>query len=125
MWYGEKYQPDGKQPYLLAHLEDFAALRKMLTNRRRHRIEIVRTDGCTRDRHQETAVIERCPHPSFEVKRKSSGSSVKRRTAVLLSVRVRTPSGETSLPFRIEGKINIVAIRSASCRRGALAAARD
>jgi hypothetical protein len=41
MWYVEKYQPDGKQPYLLAHLEDFVALRKMITNRRRERIEIV------------------------------------------------------------------------------------
>jgi hypothetical protein len=41
MRYIEKYQPDGKLPYLLAHLEDFAALRKMVTNRRRDRIEIV------------------------------------------------------------------------------------
>jgi hypothetical protein len=41
MWYLEKYQPDGKQPYLLAHLENFGALRKMVTNRRRDRIEIV------------------------------------------------------------------------------------
>ena len=41
MWYVEKYQPDGKQPYLLAHLEDFAALRKMVTDRRRDKIEIV------------------------------------------------------------------------------------
>jgi hypothetical protein len=41
MWYVEKYQPDGKRPYLLAHSEDFAALLKMVTNRRRDRIEIV------------------------------------------------------------------------------------
>jgi hypothetical protein len=41
MWYVEKYQLDGKQPYLLAHLEDFAALRKMVRNRRGDRIEIV------------------------------------------------------------------------------------
>jgi hypothetical protein len=41
MWYIEKYQPDGKQPYLLAHLENFEALRKMVTYRRRDRIEIV------------------------------------------------------------------------------------
>jgi hypothetical protein len=41
MWYVEKHHPNGKQPYLLAHLEDFAALRKMVTNRRRDRIEIV------------------------------------------------------------------------------------
>ena len=41
MWYVEKYHPDGKRPYLLAHSEDFAALRKMVTNRRRDRIEIV------------------------------------------------------------------------------------
>jgi hypothetical protein len=32
MWYVEKYQPDAKQPYLLAHLEDFAALRRMVTS---------------------------------------------------------------------------------------------
>jgi hypothetical protein len=42
--------------------------------------------------------------------------------AIVGSVPVRTPSGESGLPFRIEGKIDIVAIRSASCRRGALAA---
>ena len=41
MWYVEKYQPDGKRPYLLAHSEDFAALLKMVTNRHRDRIEIV------------------------------------------------------------------------------------
>jgi hypothetical protein len=41
MWYIEKYRPDGKQPYLLAHLENFDALRKMVTNRRHDRIEIV------------------------------------------------------------------------------------
>jgi len=41
MWYVEKYQPDGKQPYLLAHFEDFAVLRKMVTNRPRDRIKIV------------------------------------------------------------------------------------
>ena len=40
MWYIEKYQPDGKRPYLLAHLEDFAAVRKFVSNRRRDRIEI-------------------------------------------------------------------------------------
>jgi hypothetical protein len=40
MWYVEKYQPDGKQPYLLAHLEDFAALRRMVTSRDRDRVEI-------------------------------------------------------------------------------------
>jgi hypothetical protein len=39
--YVKKYQPDGKQPYLMAHLEDFAALRKMITKRRRDKIEIV------------------------------------------------------------------------------------
>ena len=41
MWYVEKYHPDGKRPYLLAHSDDFTALRKMVTNRRRDRIEIV------------------------------------------------------------------------------------
>jgi hypothetical protein len=41
MWYIEKCLPGGKQPYLLAHLEDFAALQKIVTNRRRDRIEIV------------------------------------------------------------------------------------
>jgi hypothetical protein len=41
MWYIEKYQPDAKQPYLMAHLEDFAALRRMVTNQGRGRVEIV------------------------------------------------------------------------------------
>ena len=41
MWYIEKYQPHGEQPYLLAHSEDFAALRKMVTNRRHDRVEII------------------------------------------------------------------------------------
>ena len=41
MWYVEKYQPDGKQPYLLAHLADFSALRKIVANRRRDKIVIV------------------------------------------------------------------------------------
>jgi hypothetical protein len=41
MWYIEKYRPHGEHPYLLAHLEDFAALQKMVTNRRRDRVEIV------------------------------------------------------------------------------------
>jgi hypothetical protein len=44
--------------------------------------------------------------------------------AIVGSVPVRTPSGETGLPFRIEGKIDIASIRSNSCRRGALAAMR-
>jgi hypothetical protein len=44
--------------------------------------------------------------------------------AIVGSVPVRTPTGETGLPFRIEGKIDIATIRSASCRRGALAAMR-
>jgi site-specific DNA recombinase len=38
---------------------------------------------------------------------------------------VRTESGESKLPFRIEGKIDIAAIRSNSCRRAALAAMRS
>jgi hypothetical protein len=41
MWYVEKYQPDGKRPYLMAHLEDLAALRKMVADRRRDRLEIL------------------------------------------------------------------------------------
>jgi hypothetical protein len=41
MWYVEKYQPDGKQPYLLAQVADFAVLRTMITNRPRDRIEIL------------------------------------------------------------------------------------
>jgi hypothetical protein len=41
MWYVEKYQRDGKKPYLLAHMEDFADLRKMVMNRRHDRIEIL------------------------------------------------------------------------------------
>lgn len=40
MWYVEKYKPDGKRPYLLAQVEDFAVLRTMITNRPRDRIEI-------------------------------------------------------------------------------------
>ena len=35
---------------------------------------------------------------------------------------VRTETGENKLPFRIEGKIDIAAIRSNSCRKAALAA---
>jgi hypothetical protein len=31
----------GKQPYLLAHFDDFAALRRMVMNRRRDKIEII------------------------------------------------------------------------------------
>jgi site-specific DNA recombinase len=38
------------------------------------------------------------------------------------TIPVRTESGESKLPFRIEGKIDIAAIRSNSCRRAALAA---
>ena len=37
------------------------------------------------------------------------------------SVPLRTESGETGLPFRIEGKIDIAALRSNSCRKAALA----
>jgi hypothetical protein len=40
MWYVEKYRPDAKQPYLRAHLQDFAALSRMLTNRDCDRVEI-------------------------------------------------------------------------------------
>jgi hypothetical protein len=40
------------------------------------------------------------------------------------SVPVRTESGESKLPFRIEGKIDIVAMRFNSCRKPALAAMR-
>jgi hypothetical protein len=36
------------------------------------------------------------------------------------SVPVQSASGETKLPFRIEGKIDIAAIRSAASRRAAL-----
>jgi hypothetical protein len=38
------------------------------------------------------------------------------------SIPVRTESGESKLPFRIDGKIDIAAIRSNSCRKAALAA---
>jgi site-specific DNA recombinase len=41
------------------------------------------------------------------------------------SVPVRTESGESKLPFRIEGKIDIAPIRSNSCRKAALAAMRS
>ena len=40
------------------------------------------------------------------------------------SVPLRTESGETGLPFRIEGKIDIAALRSNSCRKAALAVMR-
>ncbi len=40
MWYGEKYQPDAKRPYLMAHLQDFTALRRMVTNQDRDRVQI-------------------------------------------------------------------------------------
>jgi site-specific DNA recombinase len=42
--------------------------------------------------------------------------------ATVGSIPVRTESGESKLPFRIEGEINIAAIRSNSCRKAALAA---
>jgi hypothetical protein len=38
------------------------------------------------------------------------------------AIPVRTESGESKLPFRIEGKIDIAPIRSNSCRKAALAA---
>jgi hypothetical protein len=41
------------------------------------------------------------------------------------SIPVRTPSGETGLAFRIEGKIDIASIRSNSCRKAALTAMRS
>jgi hypothetical protein len=41
------------------------------------------------------------------------------------SIRVRTESGESKLSFRIEGKIDIAAIRANSCRKAALAAIRS
>jgi hypothetical protein len=40
------------------------------------------------------------------------------------SVTVQTASGEAKLPFRIEGKIDIAAIRSAASRKAALKAMR-
>ena len=40
MWYIEKYQPDAKRPYLMAHMQDFASLRRIVTNRDRDRVEI-------------------------------------------------------------------------------------
>jgi site-specific DNA recombinase len=45
-------------------------------------------------------------------------------TTIVGAVPVRTESGESKLPFRIEGKIDIVAIRSNASRRTALAAMR-
>jgi hypothetical protein len=44
--------------------------------------------------------------------------------AIVGSIPVRSPSAETGLPFRIEGKIDIAAIRSNSCRRAASAVMR-
>jgi hypothetical protein len=40
MWYVEKYQADAKQPYLMAHLQDFAALRRIVTNQDRGRVAV-------------------------------------------------------------------------------------
>jgi Recombinase zinc beta ribbon domain len=45
--------------------------------------------------------------------------------AIVGSVPVRTPSGESGLPFRIDGKIDIAAIRSNSCRSAAIAVMRS
>jgi hypothetical protein len=39
---------------------------------------------------------------------------------ILGSVPIQSASGETKLPFRIEGKIDIKAVRSESCRKAAL-----
>jgi hypothetical protein len=44
---------------------------------------------------------------------------------IMGTIPVRTESGESKLPFRIEGKIDIAVIRSNSCRSGALAAMRS
>ena len=44
------------------------------------------------------------------------------KVAIVGSIPVRTESGENKLPFRTEGRIDIVAIRSNSCRKAALAA---
>jgi hypothetical protein len=41
MWYVEKYRADDKKPYLMARVEDFADLQKMVSNRRHDRVEIV------------------------------------------------------------------------------------
>ena len=41
MWQIEKYQPGGKRPYLMARVEDFAALRAMIANRHHDRVEII------------------------------------------------------------------------------------
>ena len=40
------------------------------------------------------------------------------------TIPVRTESGESKLPFQIEGKIDIATIRSNSCRKAALSAMR-
>lgn len=40
MWYAERYQHNGRQPYLLVHSENFAALRKILKTGHRERVEI-------------------------------------------------------------------------------------
>jgi hypothetical protein len=45
--------------------------------------------------------------------------------AIVGSIPVQAEFGETGLSFQIEGKIDITAIRSNSCRRGALAAMRS
>jgi hypothetical protein len=44
------------------------------------------------------------------------------QVTVIGAVRLQTATGTSSLPFRIEGKINIAAIRSAVSRKAALKA---
>ena len=75
------------------------------------------------------ARLQACP--DFDANRRFLVDHVERvifnryHVAIVGSVPVRTESGESKLPFRIEGKINIAAIRSNSCRRAALAAMRS
>jgi hypothetical protein len=75
------------------------------------------------------ACLEACT--DFDANRRFLAAHVERvvfnryHVAIAGSVPVRTESGESKLPFRIEGKIDIAAIRSNSCRRAALAVMRS
>jgi hypothetical protein len=75
------------------------------------------------------ACLQACS--DFDAKRQFLVDHVERviydryNVTIVGSVPVQSASGETKLPFRIEGKIDIAAIRSSSSRRAALQAMRS
>ena len=75
------------------------------------------------------ALLEACS--DFDANRRFLVDHVERviydryNVTIVGAVPVRTESGESKLPFRIEGKIDIATIRANSCRRAALAAMRS